>query len=288
MNNKIKLTVAIPTYNRIRYLKEALPELVKQCNEINLNYKQVEILINNNNSPDSTDNYIIQNFNKEEITYYKNTVNIGAQNNFLSCIERAKGEYVWLFGDDELILNNSIKKIIELIDKYDSELIIVGVKNYNKNLSETTTFRNLYDFYKYLSKNNLDYIIDHTLITFNIFKKFNFDLVNSRKYLDTDYAQMYGMINSFKKIKARDNFVCVSSDLLIEIRNIRPGFEYNLTGLLEKQKNYIEYIGHEFKIKSISNFSMNFYYKKLIRDKLKKFIKKIPFSRYIYNLFKYE
>lgn len=282
--NDIKLTIAIPTFNRVKYLKDLLPDLVSQCTELNRISNEIELLINNNDSPDSTEEYIQKNFSESYISYYKNQDNIGAQNNFFSCIERAKGRYVWLFGDDELIAIGGVKIILDIINNYGSELIIAGDKNHISRQGNQMSFNSLQNFYDYFGKFYPGFIIDHTLITFNIFIKRNFNIQNSLKYRETDYAQMYGLVNSIKNIPQRKNLIYIAKTPSIIIRKNRPGFEYELKDLLKKQKEYIEFIGRKFNNRSIVLFASSFYYKKKISSLVKRFIKKIPYSRQVYEL----
>jgi glycosyltransferase involved in cell wall biosynthesis len=49
-----------------------------------------------------------------KIRYIKNKRNIGPDANFRQCFEAARGKYFLLFSDDDLLVDDSIRKIIEL------------------------------------------------------------------------------------------------------------------------------------------------------------------------------
>jgi len=54
------------------------------------------------------------------IRYFRNDKNVGIKN-FELCVERAAGEFVWLVGDDDMIIQNKISKICEIL-KSNSDL----------------------------------------------------------------------------------------------------------------------------------------------------------------------
>ena len=90
------LTIAIPTYNRARYLKELLTVLFDQLRD----EPRVELIISNNATPDETP-AVVNEFVKRglQVRYLCNETNIGPDANFLQCFEQARGKYVWILGD---------------------------------------------------------------------------------------------------------------------------------------------------------------------------------------------
>ena len=96
----ILLTIAIPTYNRLKYLKELLPGLLKQCEP----YPEIEILISDNCTTDETLQYIkdLETINPH-MRCRCNSTNVIGEENVVQCIESAQGEYVWIFSEDELV-----------------------------------------------------------------------------------------------------------------------------------------------------------------------------------------
>ena len=117
MGNKPLLSICIPTYNRMSYLRENICEFEKQISEFE-NPEEIEIVISDNCSPDQTQKVIEKLKNKFlNIKYKKNKQNIGAIKNILEVINRANVEYIWLFGDDDLPVKGALLKIIEIIEK---------------------------------------------------------------------------------------------------------------------------------------------------------------------------
>ena len=113
LENKYKLTIAIPTYNGEKTIKNLLDSLIMQCNE------SVELLIVDNCSMDNTPNIINKYKNDySKLKYVRNDENIGPDANFLKCMKLAEGEYTWLISDDDVVTDNAIKNVLNYIEKY--------------------------------------------------------------------------------------------------------------------------------------------------------------------------
>lgn len=126
----MKLSVSIPSNNNKKYLIQTLNHFLKLKNEINF-----EICISDNsNNPDKDFNqYMIKNGKK--IIYTKNKLKKMSEN-FDNAVKISTGEYVWIFGDDDLPTTDSIHNILNIInnDKLDLDIIIVNSKSFHKNL----------------------------------------------------------------------------------------------------------------------------------------------------------
>ena len=53
-----------------------------------------------------------------DIKYQKNFKNLGIPKNFLNVVEMADGEFVWLIGDDDLLLPYALEELFDLISKH--------------------------------------------------------------------------------------------------------------------------------------------------------------------------
>jgi abequosyltransferase len=121
--NKPLLTIAIPTYNRAWCLRELLPVLEGQLK----NESRVELIISDNASPDETPS-VVQEFGNRglRVKYIRNPENIGPDGNFLQCFEQARGKYVWLFSDDDLIVPGGLAKILNYCQSAEYDLIFLN------------------------------------------------------------------------------------------------------------------------------------------------------------------
>ena len=105
------VTIAIPTYNRDRYLKEAIDSARNQT------YKNVEILIRDNASEDTTELIAREEMRSDDrIQYVRNKKNIGMRNNWNKLLNAASGEYFLLLSDDDILAPNAIKILLTLFD----------------------------------------------------------------------------------------------------------------------------------------------------------------------------
>ena len=109
--NDYKLTIAIPTYNRLDKLKICLERLLTQEK-----VQEIEIIVSDNASIDGTKDYM-ENLvrNNPNISYYRNEKNVGPDRNFLNCYNRAKGEYILLLGDDDYLLPHAVDRLLRTL-----------------------------------------------------------------------------------------------------------------------------------------------------------------------------
>ena len=121
--NRPLLTIAIPTYNRAGCLRELLSVLTDQLK----NEPRVELLISDNASPDETP-AVVKDFVARglQLRYIRNAQNVGPDANFLQCFEQARGKYVWLFSDDDLIVPGGVAKILGYCEAANYDLIWLG------------------------------------------------------------------------------------------------------------------------------------------------------------------
>ena len=109
------LTIAIPTWNRSHYLNFNLTQIRKECQKIGETL--IEILVSDNCSIDNTA-LIVSSFIKSgfPISYYCSEKNLGWGANFLNCFKKARGKYVLLLGDDDLIVDGGLEIIINVLN----------------------------------------------------------------------------------------------------------------------------------------------------------------------------
>jgi len=122
-NNRPLLTISIPTYNRSFFLDELLSCLLDQC----VSNSKIELLVSDNDSSDETPSIVKAYIDRGlGIRYLRNTANIGADRNFLQCFEKARGKYVWIIGDDDVVTPGAIGKIITYLEANEYNLIYVN------------------------------------------------------------------------------------------------------------------------------------------------------------------
>lgn len=107
------LTIAVPTYNRATYLDLCLSRITAQLT----NYREeVELLVSNNCSTDNTEEIVHKYLSQgHPITYLKNQMNVGPDRNFVQCFRKAGGNYVLLFGDDDVLLDRALDTLLPIL-----------------------------------------------------------------------------------------------------------------------------------------------------------------------------
>ncbi|MBD2774446.1 glycosyltransferase family A protein [Iningainema tapete] len=121
------LTIAIPTFNRAKFLEQQLTWLSKAINGFE---SDCEILISDNCSTDNTQEIIKKWQNIFINTIFKshiNNENIGLMPNLAYCLQAATSKYVWVIGDDDPIQENALADIIYSLKEHsDLSLLILN------------------------------------------------------------------------------------------------------------------------------------------------------------------
>lgn len=124
------LTIAIPTYNGSKTIRNMLDILLPQVTE------DVELIVSDNCSTDSTPQIIADYKKKYSIRYIRNESNIGPDANYLQCMRLARGKFTYLLSDDDIVVENGLSKILRfLYDNPDVKLVYldsVGFKSVYK------------------------------------------------------------------------------------------------------------------------------------------------------------
>lgn len=110
------LSITIPTWNRAAFLKMTLEQLASQLSELLVD---IEILVSDNASTDNTSEIIAEFLQRQiPITYVRNSENIGSDRNIAQCFNLAKGHYVLILGDDDLLVDGSLQRLVHLLSEH--------------------------------------------------------------------------------------------------------------------------------------------------------------------------
>jgi glycosyltransferase involved in cell wall biosynthesis len=108
------ITICIPTYNRATSLENCLNSITIASKD---HLERFEVCVSDNGSTDNT-NVVVQNAKKRfNINYHKNETNLGIPRNFLKVVSMAKAEFIWLIGDDDLLLPDTFDRLLPLLDE---------------------------------------------------------------------------------------------------------------------------------------------------------------------------
>lgn len=228
---KMLLSICIPTYNRKRYLQELLEGLLPQV----VNCLDAEICISDNKSSDGTDAYV-RSLPTSVVRAWTNEKNIGGDRNFLKCICEAKGEYVWLVGDDDLVPKGAVDKVLEILHREHPDLLIsTDLRGH----SDPVVYDGYGDYLKEACRRSAFAAMAHTLISANVFRRSTFDMDFAMRTLPTQYSHMFGLV---KNLKGR----IILTESFVATRPVRAAFAKYPDFLCVKQAVYLAYLAKRF------------------------------------------
>lgn len=114
------LSVVIPTYCRVDLLKQALDSVLNQWHTDFF----WDIVVVDNEPDDGQENEterLIRSYKNKRILYYRNSQNIRPGDNFNRCFLLARGEWVMMLHDDDLLVANTLRIMGHLINAYSGE-----------------------------------------------------------------------------------------------------------------------------------------------------------------------
>jgi glycosyltransferase involved in cell wall biosynthesis len=97
----LKFSILIPTYNGGDVLGDTLRSILSQ------NFTNYEIIVNDDSSSDNTEK-IASSFCDSRITFYRNEKNLGYPGNLEQARKRAKGEIIYLMGQDDILAKDAL------------------------------------------------------------------------------------------------------------------------------------------------------------------------------------
>ncbi|MCT1797322.1 glycosyltransferase family 2 protein [Aerococcus viridans] len=121
-----EISIIIPMYNSEEFIFETINSLIMQT------YKNIEILIIDDGSTDSSATIIEEKFNDKRIKYFYQE-NSGAPTARNYGLQKANGEYVLFFDSDDIMLKYGVEKLVNKIRKFEADLV---VGDYNRIDSE--------------------------------------------------------------------------------------------------------------------------------------------------------
>ncbi|MCL5771858.1 MAG: glycosyltransferase family 2 protein [Actinobacteria bacterium] len=128
--NKPFFTIAIPVYNRLNYLKEAVNSALNQT------FTNFELLIIDDNSTEDNVWDYISSLKDKRIRAIKNKENLGIVPNWIKCIEEANGKWFKFLLSDDILYKNALSFLYELIRNYPDNFVIVTSGKDFKEISE--------------------------------------------------------------------------------------------------------------------------------------------------------
>jgi glycosyltransferase involved in cell wall biosynthesis len=117
-----KVSVCIPTFNRVHLLPYAIESVLKQSEQ------DFELLVCDDGSSDETPE-LMSKYTDNRIKYIRHIQNIGKSNNMRSGFDAASGEYFMKFDDDDRLIPDFLARTTAILDQ-DSSIDFVGTDHW--------------------------------------------------------------------------------------------------------------------------------------------------------------
>ena len=108
----VLLSICIPTFNRATHLVNCLQSLSSAGA---FGRDDVEVCVSDNGSTDTTWAVIEAARERHGIRCRRNSENAGIPQNFIHVVDMARGEFVWLIGDDDLVMPSAVEELLPLL-----------------------------------------------------------------------------------------------------------------------------------------------------------------------------
>ena len=135
--NAPKFTVFIPTYKRSDTLRVTIESAI---NQFGADSYEIVIISNDPDGASGSVKELIESFNDDRIYYYVNEENIGLCGNWNRGIELARGEYVAMIHDDDMLSPWFVSSVLKGIAEADGPDIL-GVSYVDFNSSNMPVFK---------------------------------------------------------------------------------------------------------------------------------------------------
>ena len=226
MNEKILLSIIIPTFNRAKILSKSLCNLIIDISELSDSQK-VEVIISDNCSNDET-NIIVKTLRSNHpdllIKYNQNLKNLGFDKNCVIGASLSTGKFIWFLSDDDIIKPGGLKYILESIKKN------LGVKfiflNYTLKTPGWLEASPLYldnDMIVDCNELIITTKLNFSCVTSCVFERKAYSLVDPINYIGTFWIHMY---------LVRDLSI-LGNSLIIS----KPIFTFNRPSLIDSRKS---------------------------------------------------
>lgn len=124
------LSICIATFNRAHLIGATLSSIISQAPD------EVEIVIVDGGSTDNTAQ-VVQEYQQDfpRINYVRLDAKGGVDQDYCRAVQAARGEYCWLFSDDDLLKPGAVKTVLTAMQQ-NYALILVNAEARNADLSQ--------------------------------------------------------------------------------------------------------------------------------------------------------
>lgn len=116
----VTLSICLATFKRAAFIAQTLETIIPQLEP------GMELVIVDGASPDATPD-IVAGFAADvpQLRYYREETNSGVDADYDKAVGYARGEYVWLMTDDDLLKPGAVRRVLDLIRAEKPEMIVL-------------------------------------------------------------------------------------------------------------------------------------------------------------------
>lgn len=124
-NNEKLVSICTPCYNHKRYLEDYFESIINQ------QYQNIELIIIDDCSNDNSAEIIKDNMPRlkqrfTRVVFERNKENLGINKTANLLLKETRGEYVKFVASDDLLLNDSIQKLVDYMEEHTDRLLVIG------------------------------------------------------------------------------------------------------------------------------------------------------------------
>lgn len=230
------VSIVIVNWNGRRWLKRCLESLVEQT------YRELEIIVVDNNSQDGSVDYILHNF--PSIKIIANSENSGfASGNNLG-IGEARGEYILFLNNDTWVVDNFVESLMQKIISTSYDVLAPTERSYDGEISAYSGYKTI-DFFGHpvMFDSTKNFYLSGVCL---IFKK---DLYLETLGLDNDFFMYFEETDWFWRLNLMNKKFGVVSDVFVNhygAGSSGNGIKYNI--FLWRNQNALQMILKNYKI----------------------------------------
>jgi glycosyltransferase involved in cell wall biosynthesis len=120
--NEPTVTIVVPTYRRLHYLREALASALAQT------YKDFELIVSDDSSSDEIADYVAS-LKDPRLRYRRNAKNLGIAMNNYAAFSEAKGSYIASLHDDDVWEQGFLAALVPVLEA-DGEITVAFSDHY--------------------------------------------------------------------------------------------------------------------------------------------------------------
>jgi glycosyltransferase involved in cell wall biosynthesis len=129
----VLLTIAIPTYNRLKWLRLSLEIILQQLDALPAGI--AEVVVSDNCSTDGTTEYLREIASgRSDFRVNRWPENIGGEANFYRLPSLSRGRYLYMIGDDDFLEPGAIAKICDEL-RFNPDYLVLNFSVYDSSMT---------------------------------------------------------------------------------------------------------------------------------------------------------